>query len=188
MALGSDLLALPFPDVVAKLAMGIAEAQSHLDKNALDRILEIAQKLAEPQPPGDGTGDVEARRREAFVKALTKLRDAGILPTFYQFLDTELEIKMAISTSKTTELEARLGLRLSAVTVDAGYSQKFSYSAEGSSVLRTKLVPMAPPEQLKELLAAANEHKLLDLKLPGSLAEKADSGGGGGTGGGGGGP
>jgi hypothetical protein len=34
--------------------------------------------------------------------------------------------------------------------VNASYSQKYSYSAEGSSLLRTKLVPIPPPAILEE--------------------------------------
>lgn len=35
-------------------------------------------------------------------------------------------------------------------TVDGSYSQKYSYSAEGASLLRTKLVPVPPPAILEE--------------------------------------
>jgi hypothetical protein len=34
--------------------------------------------------------------------------------------------------------------------VDATYSAKYSYSAEGASLLRTKLVPVPPPAVLEE--------------------------------------
>ena len=34
--------------------------------------------------------------------------------------------------------------------MNAGFSQKYSYSAEGSSVLQTKLVPIPPPAILEE--------------------------------------
>jgi len=34
--------------------------------------------------------------------------------------------------------------------VDATYSSKYSYSAEGASLLRTKLVPVPPPPVLEE--------------------------------------
>jgi hypothetical protein len=34
--------------------------------------------------------------------------------------------------------------------VDATYSAKYGYSAEGSSLLRTKLVPLPPPPILEE--------------------------------------
>jgi hypothetical protein len=159
MALGGDLLALPFAEVVAQLAVGIAEAQRELDRNTVARILEMAEAVAE-QP----TSDPDPRK--ALVESLERLKDRGLLPGFYQFLDAEVEVRMAISTSREQSIGARAGVALTAVTVDATYAQKYGYRAEGSSVLRAKIVPVAPPEQLRELLLAANEHRLLDINLP----------------------
>ena len=46
----------------------------------------------------------------------------------------------------------RGGIRasVSSTPVDATYSSKYSYSAEGSSLLRTKLTPIPPPAILEE--------------------------------------
>ena len=41
--------------------------------------------------------------------------------------------------------------------VDATYTSKYSYSAEGSSLLRTKLVPVPPPAILEERIRALIE-------------------------------
>lgn len=188
MALGSDLLALPFAEVVAQLAIGIAEAQRRLDQNAVNQLLDVVRSLGEAAGDSSDAPD-QAERREALVGLLERLGKAGLLPTFYRFIDTEVEVRMAISTSKESSLGVSGGLKLSAVTVDASYSQKYSYKAEGSSVLRTKIVPVAPPDQLRELLSAANEHRLLDLNLPSSLQQPApalpsEGGTGGGAGGG----
>ena len=40
------------------------------------------------------------------------------------------------------------GLKVS--TVSAAFASKYQYSAEGSSLLRTKLVPVPPPAILQE--------------------------------------
>ena len=158
MSLGGDLLALPFAEVVAQLAIGVAEAQKELDRNTVDRILQLARAT---RPEGEGPGP------STVVEALERLKDAGLMPAFYQFLDTEIEVRMAISTARERSLGARAGVSLSAVTVDATYSQKYGYRAEGASVLRTKIVPVAPPDQLRDLLRAAEEHGLLEIRLPG---------------------
>lgn len=124
--------------------------------------------------------------------------ELGFSPTFYQFVDTIIEVKIAIkitrssestntsgSTSKTTSnrnssgglLGALFGGRnsnASQVTtsqVDASYSSKYSYSAEGSSLLRTKLVPLPPPPILEERIRRQMDEdverrkKLLDAQL-----------------------
>ena len=42
-------------------------------------------------------------------------------------------------------------------TVNSTYSSKYSYSEEGSSLLRTKLVPIPPPAILEERIRALME-------------------------------
>jgi hypothetical protein len=109
---------------------------------------------------------------EVFVPTRLSMMELGFTPTFYQFVDTIIEVKISIRYSqegsrtietKNTSKNASFGInrvgfargiRASrAVTtsqVNASYSQKYSYSAEGSSLLRTKLVPIPPPAILEE--------------------------------------
>lgn len=120
--------------------------------------------------------------RDAMIRVPTRLSmmELGFTPTFYQFVDTIIEVKIAIrmtresSFSRTTSNTRRsssasrtseksggglLGLvfggkraesygsanRVQTTQVDATYASKYSYSAEGASLLRTKLVPVPPP-------------------------------------------
>jgi hypothetical protein len=96
--------------------------------------------------------------------------ELGFTPTFYQFVDTIIEVKISIRYSMESESNvsvsntqrnananlrlgfgrARAGVSVSTTQVNASYSQKFSYSAEGSSLLRTKLVPIPPPAILED--------------------------------------
>lgn len=103
------------------------------------------------------------------------MMELGFTPTFYQFVDTIIEVKMSIKftqdvergrtttdTSRDSSMEGkasfsfRRGLsaggsrKVNTSQVNASYSQKYSYSAEGSSLLRTKLVPIPPPSVLEE--------------------------------------
>lgn len=113
-----------------------------------------------------------------YVPSRLSMLELGFSPTFYQFVDTIIEVKISIkytqegertrnestdSTRKTGK-HARTGLLSRVFGVNAGassntvttsqvnatYSQKYSYSAEGSSLLRTKLVPIPPPAILEE--------------------------------------
>jgi len=56
-----------------------------------------------------------------------------------------------------------------ATSVNASYSQKFSYSAEGASLLRTKLVPIPPPaileERIRALMEVAKENSASGLNI-----------------------
>lgn len=124
--------------------------------------------------------------QDAVIRVPTRLSmmELGFTPTFYQFVDTIIEVKIAIrmtrerSYSRTTSNASRDtsnsrnnarrgggimslfgGKRSSSyhsdtsvqtTQVDATYSSKYSYSAEGASLLRTKLVPVPPPGVLTD--------------------------------------
>lgn len=108
------------------------------------------------------------------VPTRLSMLELGFSPTFYQFVDTIIEVKIAIKITYTRErttttrdtvqtntksfklklLRGKFGAsnttQVSTSQVDATYSSKYSYSAEGSSLLRTKLVPIPPPAILEE--------------------------------------
>lgn len=114
---------------------------------------------------------------EAFTSIPVRLSmlELGFTPTFYQFVDTIIEVRIAISFTREAETEITTESKNKSVTktkalrrsrrklgqkrknrtvttnqVNASYSSKYSYSAEGSSLLRTKLAPVPPPEVLEE--------------------------------------
>lgn len=97
--------------------------------------------------------------------------ELGFAPTFYQFVDTIIKVSISIkftregsssyqyqrnskSTDRSASFSWRRGLKtnktVTTTQVNAGFSQKYSYSAEGSSLLQTKLVPIPPPAALEE--------------------------------------
>ena len=118
------------------------------------------------------------------VPTRLSMMELGFTPTFYQFIDTIIEVKIAIKMTRTRESSRTIsdasrdrssssdrskrgggifglfgGRRSSSYSgkssvqttqVDATYSSKYSYSAEGASLLRTKLVPVPPPAILEE--------------------------------------
>ncbi|WP_457638565.1 hypothetical protein [Persephonella sp.] len=186
---GQELLNVPFPEMVQKLALAIAESQMALDLHSI----EVAKALAETTLP-EGTVPVLIKEK---VDANGKVTDIefefneepmplivyGIQPTFYQFTDTIIEVKMAISMILESESELKFGTELKiknttkvdagykgggllgflfgrpkinvkntttvafATTFNARYSQKYTFKAEGTSLLRTTLKPVPPPER-----------------------------------------
>jgi hypothetical protein len=112
---------------------------------------------------GNATDVVSVPRRISML-------ECGFTPTFYQFVDTIIEVKISIKytqegTSNSAlalnnkSTAARIGLGFGRVKVgrsvqtsqvNASYSQKYSYSAEGSSLLRTKLAVVPPPAVLEQ--------------------------------------
>lgn len=133
---------------------------------------------------GSSVGDLESVS-DTIIRVPTRLSmmELGFTPTFYQFVDTIIEVKIAIKMTRTREYSVtssrgsrssdfsrnrsrRGGLRslfsgrsgdsysrssdVQTTQVDATYASKYSYSAEGASLLRTKLVPVPPPSILEE--------------------------------------
>lgn len=118
---------------------------------------------------------------EVIIPSRKSMLELGFSPTFYQFVDTMIRVQIGITFtregsssyeySKKQEQKGgsfgfgfRRGFRsnntVTTTQVNASYSQKFSYSAEGSSLLQTKLVPIPPPALLEERirkLIEANE-------------------------------
>lgn len=106
----------------------------------------------------------------------------GFQPTFYQFVDTIIEVKISIkytaegessisTTRNNRSSSASIGFGLAKLKagtsvqtsqVNASYSQKYSYSAEGSSLIRTKLVPVPPSSILEERIRLIMEQEFAD--------------------------
>lgn len=162
MSVGQELLNIPFSEMVYELASSIAKAQANLDMESI-RILKIMgdKKVAPVYLPTVKISDNSSS--ENFVEEeeiLTSMIGAGFQPTFYQFAETIIEVKMAISskseyveegTKKGTNvswLSSSAGRNrktsLSVTSIDATYTNKYNYSQEGSSLLRTRLVPVPP--------------------------------------------
>jgi hypothetical protein len=136
--------------MVLKLASAIAEGQYKLDMVSCKIAKFMGDKKAAPVYLPDLT-DEEGKK-----EIVTSLIGAGFQPTFYQFTDTIIEVKMAISMNQTTEasisMEASAGWGPFSASVNASYSSKYSYSVEGSSLLRTKITPLPPNPFMQKVL------------------------------------
>jgi len=176
MSIGTDLLNAPFPEMVKTLGVGIAEAQYELDLVSM----KIARMMAGYEPdeePEDGSvlpSSEDGPKRTMLVPLGDgneySLLELGFTPNFYQFVDTMIELKMSISMSRETNhsrksstttasvkgsvgfFSAKASMRVSSVS--ASFSSKYQYSAEGSSLMRTKLVPVPAPAILEERIRA----------------------------------
>ena len=159
-----ELVNVPVHQLIQSVAVGIARAQYELDLTSL--------KIAQFMAGSDEDSKVQ------FGKNMYSLLELGLTPTFYQFVDTVIEVKIAISTTtssenSTTSTESsssekksrgifKSNVEAKSSSVTASYSSKYQYSAEGSSLVRTKLVPVPAPAVLNERIRAlvAAEGKL----------------------------
>lgn len=166
--IGQELLDVPFPEMLKSMGLAIAQAQFELDNTSLRLARMMAGEGYEVPDPTE-SDPKKTKTVQALVqfdgKSLS-LMELGFTPTFYQFVDTIIEVKVSISMSQESQsafstttvageteggfavFYAKTAARVS--TVSASYASKYQYSAEGSSLLRTKLVPVPPPAILEE--------------------------------------
>lgn len=194
-------------ELISNLAVGIAKGQMQLDQVCMDiaRFMGDAQ-VAFGKRPGSEEPD------------LISLIELGFTPNFYQFVDTILEVRVAVSskfeetrqfdTSQTqlqqqeyaaqSQYEAQSSnaysgggysagfnwgwggysygansygyagsssasagssssiksKNLALTTVDAKYASTYNYAVEASSLIKTKIVPVPPPEVFEETVRA----------------------------------
>jgi hypothetical protein len=144
---GQELLNVPLPDMVEKLALGIAKAQTTLDANSTNVAKFMAKTKVKLPDLADPTKDKEF--------ALISL---GFFPGFYQFQEAIVEVKMAITFAESSAFDLEVGASGGwgpfSASVNASYSQKYSYNVEGSSLLRVKMAPAPPPRVLNAYMDA----------------------------------
>lgn len=156
-SVGRELLDVPFPDMVLKLALGIAEAQRALDENSIETAQELADTTIEVVPSltqtfnADGTVSFDAADPVEM-----SLLQVGLNPTFYQFIETTIEVTMDIKTTTSSETNVKVGFKAkvgfalwsASVRVDVEHNRKYGKEVRGTSRLFTKLVPVPPPPRI----------------------------------------
>jgi hypothetical protein len=146
---------------------------------------------------------VKAPELEIRMPTRMSMMELGFGPTFYQFVDTIIEVKIAIKITRDRSFTRTQKARKNAVNsassrkrsfwgtkrsssyarnvatsqVDATYSNRYSYSAEGASILRTKIMPVPLPTALEERIQSyiETEEERREAALE---ARKAAEGGG----------
>lgn len=165
-SVGQELLDVPLPEMVLKLALGIAEAQKALDENSV----ETSKALADTTIPlvMAVTQTIAADGTVSFTNAApvdVALLQIGLLPTFYQFSEATIEVSMDIKTTTSTETNINMGVKANvgfsmwsaSVSLDVSHNRKFGKEVKGTSRLVTKLVPVPPPPRIApELILVDN--------------------------------
>lgn len=161
-----------------------------LHNSTADLVLreDIVKKLPDAEAPVDGDGVMSLNSTTVGSAIITipqklSMLELGFTPTFYQFVDTIIEVKITIKYTAEQSFKRDSSLKIKAKATNgsghffsrnrnrnktvvtsqtnATFAQKFSYSAEGSSLLRTKLVPIPAPaileERIRKLMEVARE-------------------------------
>jgi hypothetical protein len=159
---------------VRNLAFAIAEGQLALDRSAVDTLRFLLQNNVDIVP--EVTEIIEPVERQVQVQGQTitvtganirasgaapitlSLLQAGLLPTFYQFTEAHIEVKLSISITRDGQNGGGAGgaggrlaarpVRAFASPVNYRTSNTYSYKAEGASVMRATLRPVPLPPRL----------------------------------------
>jgi hypothetical protein len=184
--------------MIQNMAFAIARGQMALDRTSISTARQLArervmliQEVQEIIEPDFRTVDVTVRdeegtpHTESIVVTGARVRfetmdpeeftllQAGLAPTFYQFTESIIEVKMSISSKTTSSSEFEFGASLEASAswgwgsasfashVNYKSSNTYSYSVEGSSLLRTTLKPVPPPARLMPRVLTVNTLPML---------------------------
>jgi hypothetical protein len=113
------------------------------------------------------------------------MMELGFVPSFYQFVDTVIDMKLTLrlrrqsvetgTLKETWSTEQAVGGEgagrsrrpkartvITTTPVDARYSSSYNFSAEMTSKVSTKLVPVPPPAILEERIRALMDQERLD--------------------------
>lgn len=130
----------PLPKLVEQLGVAISEAQSALDRNSIETFKRMAVKDIQI-----GAG-----------KDKRSMIELGLLPSFYHFAEARIEAKVAFTMMTSTEVgvKASVGGTFKMVTasVEASYTSKYSFQAEGSSMVMARIVTVPPPAEVTALI------------------------------------
>lgn len=128
------------PQMVGSMSQALADAQNALTTKALDTFLAMADPQNGVQLPG------ENQKRS--------LIELGLEPSFLHITEATISARVAFTVTESHEwsVGATAGLTVQVFTasVNAGYAGKYSFEAQGSSEIKTRIVSVPAPSELSE--------------------------------------
>ncbi len=201
---GAELASVPFGKMIYDMASAIARSQSALDQSSIalvkvlaathfDYIPDVIETLT-PAPrqvqiivDGAQQGLTDASGNPVMVTGVhvdtdvappfpLTLLQAGVNPTFYQFTNSTILIKMSVTSTTDSSFAVTTDVTQSgpefwfgggsvSTHVNASYSAKFSYSVEGSSSLQTTLACVPPPKNVMPRFILINAMNLNNVQV-----------------------
>jgi hypothetical protein len=174
---GNELAEVPFGELLRNVAQGIADGQRALDLAAVQTLIELSKitvdlipEIAEvitPAPipvavPGQPPIQVTGARVTSTASTPVKMSalQAGIVPSFYQFTEATIQLKMSIQLREVQETDTdgkkRAGLLAFGSNVNFRTQNTFSYNVQGSSSVTAVLRPVPPPSRLTPATVTVN--------------------------------
>jgi hypothetical protein len=166
---GNELQEASFGEILRTIAQGIADGQRALDLAAIQTLLvlsktpvEIIPEVTEVVTPelltipisGQPSVQVTGARITANPSDPVKMSalQAGMLPTFYQFTETTIELKLSIQLRQASEVDTdgntQTGIFAFGSHVNFRTQNTYSYQVDASSSVTATLKPIPPNTRL----------------------------------------
>lgn len=142
------LMDSPLPALIEGIGIAISRAQLAMDESSV----KILQQMATTQIDLGSAGGTARPKRT--------LLELGFTPAFYNITEVTLEARVSFTTTTSKEVDVSAGIKLGSplsivcASVDAHYSNKYSFSAEGSSSIKARFVALPPPQLLRDAIEA----------------------------------
>lgn len=180
MSIGRELLDVPFAEMVRNLAVAIADGQTALDRNSIETLRMLADTPV--QIITDVTDVIESNEFDVDTStgkvhvtgarvvssgsapiAMTMLQ-AGVSPTFYQFTEATIEVRMSITIRDQSDDRSQSqsnflgmgGSRAYASSINFRHANQYNYAATGSSFMKVVMRPVPPPTRLEPTTTTVN--------------------------------
>lgn len=160
---GNELHEVQFGDMLSSIAQGIADGQHALDLSAVQTLVALSNTFVEiipevsevitPQPltvPISGHPSIQVTGARVTATAsepvsITALQ-AGLLPTFYQFTEVDINLKISVQLRQVTTTETdgsqSFGILAFGSHVNFRNQNTYSYSVDASSSVTATLKPV----------------------------------------------
>ncbi|MFY9936129.1 MAG: hypothetical protein WAK33_04635 [Silvibacterium sp.] len=174
---GNELQEVQFGELIRSIAQGIADGQQALDMSAvqtlvalsntyIDVIPEISEVIT-PQPinvPISGHPSIEVTGARVTATASDPVQmtaiQAGLLPTFYQFTEVDIALKISVQLRQVTTTETdgtqSVGIFAFGSHVNFRNQNTYSYSVDASSSVTATLKPVPANLRLTPTVITVN--------------------------------
>ncbi len=162
---GNELSELPIGDLLSSVAQGIAEGQRALDLtsvqtlialantpvNVIPEITEVITAATSSVPISGGSVVVTGARVTASAADPVTMSalEAGITPTFYQFTEATIQLKVSMQVRQEdttgTDGSRQTGFRAYGSHVNFRTQNTYSYAVDASSVVTATIKPIPAP-------------------------------------------
>ena len=174
---GNELQEANFGEIIRSIAQGIADGQRALDLAAVQTMITLSQTMIDVIPEisevitpetlsvpvsGHPTIQVTGARVTATPSDPVQMSalQAGLLPSFYQFTEATIELKLSVSLREATQTDTdgtqTTGIFCFGSHVNFRTQNTYSYSVDASSSVTATLKPVPANVRLTPQIVTVN--------------------------------